>query len=91
MIDDTFYCLAGLQWFSMLRVLASGNGAKRQRENSFTTGNDLWQFKVMSFGLCNAPATFERLMERMLAGLPPKTALHSKNGSMYSIPRVCSL
>ena len=78
-IDDTLDRLAGMQWFSTLD-LKSGYWQvemepQDKEKTAFTTGSGLWQFTVMPFGLCNAPATFERLMDRVLAGLPPETAL----------------
>ena len=70
-VDTTLDALSGSSWFSTLD-LKSGywqvEVEEQDREKTaFTAGNGLWQFSVMAFGLCNAPATFERLMEISLA------------------------
>ena len=73
-IDTTLDALAGSKWFSTLDMKCGYwqvNLEESDREKTaFSTGCGLWQFTVMPFGLCNAPATFERLMELVLAGLP---------------------
>ena len=72
-IDDSLDLLSGQQFFATLD-LASGccqvQMAEDAREKTaFTTHAGLYEFRVMPFRFCNAPATFQRLMETVLAGL----------------------
>ena len=78
-VDDALDTLSGSQWFTTLDMISGywqvemdpGDGEK----TAFCTQEGLFEFKVMPFGLCNGPATFQCLMDAVLAGLQWKTCL----------------
>jgi len=43
-------------------------------KTAFVTRKGQWRFKVLSFGLCNAPSQFARTMELVLSGLHMRCA-----------------
>lgn len=78
-IDDSLDRLRHARYFSSMD-LKSGYWQievdERDREKTaFVTPDGLYEFKVLPFGLCSAPATFQRLMDTVLSGLKWKTCL----------------
>ena len=78
-IDDSLDALSGAKWFSTLD-LRSGYWQVEMEDTdkektAFSMGSGLYEFNVLPFGLCNAPATFQRLMEQVLRGLHWQTCL----------------
>ena len=79
-IDYLLDALHGAKWFSTLD-LKSGYWqvpiAEQDKEKTAfrTSSGQLFEFNQVPFGLCNAPATFSHLMDRVLAGLHWETCL----------------
>ena len=78
-VDDCLDMLSGMKYFSTLD-LASGYwqvamSPESKEKTAFITHEGLYEFCVMPFGLCNVPATFQRLMGRVLSGLIPKKCM----------------
>lgn len=72
-IEETLSRLEGATCFSIMDLQAGywqvPIRPSDRPKTAFVTADGLFQFKVMPFGLCSAPGTFQRMMDLVLAGL----------------------
>lgn len=72
-VEDALSCLSGSQWFSVLD-LRSGYyqiplSAADKEKTAFICPVGFYQFERMPQGICGAPATFQRVMERTVGDM----------------------
>ena len=58
---ELYYFTDGYSEYHQVRI-----AKENQLETTFTSPWGTFCYDVMSFGLCNAPATFQRLMNKVL-------------------------
>ena len=72
-IDDSLDALNGRKYFCTMDLMSWFSQIEMEPEDqcktAFSTSLGLYELKVMPFGLVNAPASFERLMETVFRGL----------------------
>ena len=92
-VDDIPIALGESKYFSSLD-LASGYwqielDEDARKKSAFTTYNGLYEFIRMPFGLCNASATFQWLMQRVIAGLEYKSCFIYLNDMLVASKTFC--
>ncbi len=77
--QDCFDAVSGATIFASMDITTAYNQIPEREQDipktAVVTKYGLYEFTTMPFGLCNAPATFQRVMELALLGLQWKTCL----------------
>ena len=77
-IDATLDALAGSKYYCTLDMASSYHQCelteRAKARSAFVTSFGHYQWEVMPFGLMNGPGTFQRLMDRVLEGVPFEVA-----------------
>ncbi|KAE8239116.1 hypothetical protein A4X13_0g8246, partial [Tilletia indica] len=77
--DSVFHTLMGKSWFSSLDAIRGYHQMPVKVEDRWKTAfvchRGLFQYKTIPFGLRNAPAVFQRLMDKILGALRWKEAV----------------
>ncbi|XP_078250227.1 uncharacterized protein LOC144589461 [Pogona vitticeps] len=87
-LDNLIETIGGCRFISSLD-LVKGYWQLRidprdQEKTAFCSPFGLYEFQVLSFGLRNAPATFQRLMDQTLAGLSDFTVAYIDDIGIFS-------
>ena len=69
-IDESLQALGDSKYFSVLDLTSGfyqvAMAEKDMEKTAFVTPFGLWEYTRLPFGLCNSPATFQRVMQRCL-------------------------
>jgi transposase InsO family protein/predicted aspartyl protease len=78
-VDEIFDCLHGSKFFTLLDAISGywqiEVEEKDREKTAFASVDGLFEYTVMPFGLTNGPATYQRLMDVLMAGLRWKEVL----------------
>uniref|UniRef100_A0A158P4N7 RNA-directed DNA polymerase n=1 Tax=Tetranychus urticae TaxID=32264 RepID=A0A158P4N7_TETUR len=78
-INVSLDALQGSEYFSLLDLRSGYHqvelAPEDRQKSAFVTSFGMYEYVTMPFGLCNAPATFQRLMNCCLGGLKYKCCL----------------
>ncbi|CAM5133262.1 unnamed protein product [Eretmochelys imbricata] len=81
--DELLKKLGQAQFISNLDLTVPLDESTKER-SAFTTHVGLYEFNVLPFGLQNAPATFQRLVDGLLAGLGEYAVAYLDDVAMFS-------